>query len=75
MLKIFCHSFLRNYEIISLLLHKSKSKMKTKSLLITIPRYTDVYYQKFDPINIDNGNEQVINNIACFGSLLCIANL
>ena len=39
--------------------------MKTKSLLITIPRYTDVYYQKFDPINIDNGNEQVINNIVC----------
>ncbi len=53
MLKIFCHSFF------------SKSKMKTKSLLITIPRYTDVYYQKFDPINIDNGNEQVINNIVC----------
>ena len=39
--------------------------MKTKSLLITIPRYTDVYYQKFDPINIDNGNDQVINNIVC----------
>ncbi len=39
--------------------------MKTKSLLITIPRYTDVYYQKFDPINIDNGGEQVINNIVC----------
>ena len=39
--------------------------MKTKSLLITIPRYTDVYYQKFDPINIDTGGEQVINNIVC----------
>ena len=39
--------------------------MKTKSLLITIPRYTDVYYQEFDPINIDTGDEQVINNIVC----------
>ena len=39
--------------------------MKTKSLLITIPRYSDVYYQKFDPINIDTGNDQVINNIVC----------
>ena len=39
--------------------------MKTKSLLVTIPRNSEVYYQEFDPINIDTGGNQVINNIVC----------
>lgn len=39
--------------------------MKTKSLLVTIPRNTEVHYQKFEPINIDTGNDQFINNIVC----------
>jgi len=39
--------------------------MKTKSLLVTIPRNSEIYYQEFDPINIDTGGNQVINNIVC----------